>query len=95
MFTAKNMKWITAGLEGLLAIPIVGGLFIVSFGYFPLIIMLALHIFTLVISNKEKFTRVGSIVGIITSVVAWIPFVGWFMHLITAVILIFEAAKEK
>lgn len=94
MSSAKTMKWITAGLEGFLAIPIIGGFFVISFGYFPLIIMLALHIVTLVLSNKDRTTGAGSILGIITSIIAWIPFIGWFMHLITAVVLVLEAVKK-
>lgn len=95
MSSAKTMKWITAGLEGFLAIPILGGIFVISLGYVPLVIMLALHIVTLVLSNKNRTTGAGSILGIITSVVAWIPFIGWFMHLITAFILVLEALKEE
>jgi hypothetical protein len=57
--------------------------------------MLVLHIVTLVISVNEKSGKTGSIVGIITSCIAWIPFVGMIMHLISALLLLIDAAKKE
>ncbi|WP_409342279.1 hypothetical protein [Paenibacillus sp. MBLB4367] len=94
MPTSKLMKWITGGLEALLGIPFLGGLIVLSLSWVPLIIMLVLHIVTLVISVNERSGKAGSVVGIITSCIAWIPFVGMIMHLITAVLLLIDAAKK-
>jgi hypothetical protein len=57
--------------------------------------MLVLHIVTLVISVNEKSGKTGSIAGIITSCIAWIPFVGMIMHLISALLLLIDAAKKE
>lgn len=97
MKTYKILQWITGGCEAFLAIPFIGGTFVIGNAYVPLFVMLALHIVTLAYANKEakiSFQRAGSILGIITSVVAWFPFVGWFMHSITAIVLLINAARK-
>ncbi|MFH1054194.1 MAG: hypothetical protein V1740_07280 [Candidatus Woesearchaeota archaeon] len=57
--------------------------------------MLVLHIVTLVLCNKAKAKRSGSILGIITSVLGWIPFVGWGLHVATAIMLWLSFAKKQ
>lgn len=89
------LKWITGGLEGIVGIPFLGGLLVLSTMWAPLYILLALHIITLVFSIREKQHVHGSILGIITSCIAWIPFVGMVMHIITAVFLLLDAYKES
>ncbi|MGM7702979.1 hypothetical protein ACSVDE_14710 [Pseudalkalibacillus sp. Hm43] len=101
MKTYKILQWITGGCEALLAIPVLGGAFVIGNGYVPLFVMLGLHILTLIYASKEAsigFQRAGSILGIITSAIAWIPFIGWFMHSLTAIVLLISAIfsdKEK
>lgn len=63
--------------------------------WIPLFIMLALHIVTLVFCSNENQSKAPSIVGIVTSCVGWIPFVGWVMHVVSAVLLLVSAAKAK
>lgn len=92
---SRIMKWITGGLEIFLAIPIVGGAVVIGLAYTPLVIMLALHIVTLVLSSKNGETKYGSIVGIVTSCIAWIPFVGWIMHVVSGILLMVSAAQNK
>lgn len=89
------MKWITGGLEAFLAIPVLGGIIIVRLLWIPLAIMLVLHIVTLVLTKKDGGASAGSILGIVTSCVGWIPFVGWVMHILTAVFLMIGAAKPE
>lgn len=43
--------------------------------------------------RKEKIH--GSILGIITSCIGWIPIVGMIMHIITAVFLLIDAYKSS
>ncbi|MBD7942767.1 hypothetical protein MKZ20_06605 [Psychrobacillus sp. FSL K6-2684] len=94
MSNTKILKWVTGGLEALLGIPVLGGIIIMSFLWIPLVIMLALHIVTLIITKKEGGeTTTGSILGIVTSCIGFIPIVGMIMHIITAVILMLEASK--
>jgi hypothetical protein len=94
MTTSRILKWITGGLEAVLGFPVVGGVIVIGFLYTPLALMLALHIITLVFSRKEGYKSTGSVLGIVTSCVAWIPLVGMIMHIITAIFLMQDAAKE-
>ncbi|WP_047984198.1 hypothetical protein [Ornithinibacillus californiensis] len=94
MSTSRIMKWVTGALEALLAIPVLGASIIVGLLWTPLLIMLALHIVTLVLTKKDGGSTVGSILGIVTSCIAWIPFVGWIMHILSAIFLMIGAAKQ-
>lgn len=91
----RNWKWATGGLEAVLAIPVVGGLVIMANGYSPLLIMLVLHAVALFLSIRQGKSKIGHSFGIATSCLGWIPFLGWTLHLVTAVILIVEAVKDK
>lgn len=61
----------------------------------PLGFMAILHIITLLIALNAGRSLTGSILGIITSVIGWIPFVGMIMHWITALVLITNAFRGK
>ncbi|WP_078413097.1 hypothetical protein [Priestia abyssalis] len=62
----------------------------------PLLLLTAiLHIVTLILSIKENEKRHGSILGIVTSVLAWIPFLGMVMHIASTIVLMMDAAKTK
>lgn len=94
MSSAKLLKWVTGAMEAFLGMPFIGGVMVVSYLYLPLMVMLILHIITLVYCNQEKLDKAPSTLGIITSCIAWIPFVGMIMHLLTAAFLLSTAAKE-
>lgn len=81
-------------MEAFLGIPILGGLFVISTGYTPLWVMLAVHIVTLLLSSKENTVRIGSVLGIITACLAWIPVLGMLLHILTAVVLLLNALFE-
>lgn len=93
MSSSKVLKWVTGGLEAILGIPILGATIVLSFLWIPLFVMLILHIITLVITKKEGGSTTGSILGIVTSCIAWIPFVGMIMHILTAIFLMIDASK--
>lgn len=88
---STTLKWVAGGLEAFFGIPLIGGTIIISLVWTPLVIMLALHIVTLIISSKENQNTHGSIMGIITSCVGWIPVVGMVMHILTAIVLMRDA----
>ncbi len=92
--TSRLMKFVTGGMEAFLGIPILGGLFIMGTGYTPLWVMLILHIVTLLLAAKENTVKLGSILGIITSCLAWIPILGMLMHILTAIVLLMNAVFE-
>ncbi|MEN2466346.1 hypothetical protein [Ornithinibacillus sp. FSL M8-0202] len=93
MSTSRIMKWITGGLEALLGFPILGATIIVGLLWTPLLVMLVLHIITLVLTQRDGGASTGSILGIITSCIGWIPFVGMIMHILSAIFLMINAAK--
>lgn len=91
----KILKWIAGGIEAFLSIPILGASIILSLLWIPLAIMLALHITILVFCKKEDLPITGNILGIIASALGWVPFVGWIMHILTAIFVMIEASKIK
>lgn len=94
MSNSRVMKWVTGAFEIFLGIPVIGGLFIIGTWYIPLFVMLVLHIITLVLSSSNREPKYGSVLGIVTSLVAWIPFVGMILHIITGILLMVTAAKK-
>jgi hypothetical protein len=86
---------VSGGLEALLGVPVLGGTIILGMAWTPLGAMLVLHIVTLIFSLREDENKHGSILGIVTSAIGWIPFVGMIMHIITAVILLIDAARAN
>lgn len=81
-------------MELFLAIPVLGGLLVVNSAYTILFFMLIFHIVTLVLSVTNRESYYGSILGIVTSVIGWIPIVGWLMHLISGIFLMITAAQQ-
>ncbi|TGA99857.1 hypothetical protein E4665_02610 [Sporolactobacillus shoreae] len=95
MKTSRILKWVSGGFEALLGFPILGGSIIIGMLWTPLLIALALHIVTLIFSIQDRTRYHGSVLGIITSIIGVIPFVGMIMHIITAVLLFVNAGTEK
>lgn len=96
MSVSRILKWLTGGLEAILGVPLLGATIVIGTAYVALPIMLVLHIITLVLTKKDNGQTTGSVLGIITSCVGWIPFVGMVMHILSAVFLMIDAAaKDK
>ena len=83
--------WSTARILRL--IPVLGGSIVVLFAWVPLGVMLILHIITLIFSVNTNEAKAGSIIGIITSLLGAIPFVGWALHLVSAIVLLIGTIK--
>jgi hypothetical protein len=92
--TVKTLKWVTGGLEAILGIPILGGSIVIGLGWTPLLVMLIFHIVVLVLSKKVGVKAHGNILGIVTSAIGWIPIVGMFMHMLSAVFILIDAARK-
>lgn len=95
MSAARIMRLVTGAAEAFLGIPIIGALFIISQGYVPLLVMFILHLITYILSRNNRSTTAGSILGMITSLIAWIPFVGITMHIISAITLLITGALSE
>lgn len=89
------LKWITGIFEALLGVPFLGGAFILSMGWTPLFFMFILHLITLIFAHKEGYAKGGSILGLVTSFIGVIPVVGMIMHIITAIVLLIDAATSN
>lgn len=94
MSVSRILKWVTGAFEAFLGIPVIGGAFIVSLLWTPLIVMFVLHIVTLVLTKRDGGPATGSILGIVTSCIGWIPFVGMIMHILSAIFLMINAATS-
>ena len=91
---SKNIKLISAIFETILAVPFLGGFFVLMTAWMLLAVGLVLGIVGVIICSKEKTNKSGHILQIITSCIGWIPVIGWLMHLITAVVLWQTWSKE-
>ncbi|WP_274648596.1 hypothetical protein [Paenibacillus humicola] len=94
MTSSRILKVITGLFELALAIPLLGGSLVIASGYSLLGFMFILHLVTLTLSwfNKEPFY--GSVLGVITSALAWIPIVGWMLHLLSGILLLISSAQR-
>jgi hypothetical protein len=93
----KIIKLISAIGETILGIPLLGGLLVICSLWSALLIMMIVHIMAIVFelrTKKKEHKIAGNVWGIITSTLAWIPFVGMILHMITAIILWIEYAQE-
>jgi len=91
---ASALMLITAILEAILGVPILGGTIVIALAYIPLFVMLVLHIISLVFVSKENKSKAGNVLGIITSCLAWIPFLGMALHIASAIVLFVTFAKK-
>lgn len=89
------LKWVSGGLEALLGIPVIGGAFVLSMAWTPLMFMAILHIVTIIFSTRDGQAKAGNILGLITSLLGWIPFVGMIMHIISAILIMVDAYKSN
>lgn len=94
MKNSKKLKMYSAIGESVLGIPVVGGAIVLKLVFIPLAAMFVLHIVTLIHSNREGVDKVGSILGMITNALGWIPVVGMLMHIATAVVLWVSYSKQ-
>jgi hypothetical protein len=88
-------KVVSGLFELILAIPIIGGLIVIGNGYLPLTIVFFLHLTTLIICVAAKHSFKSSVLGMITSLIAWIPVVGWIFHGLTSIALFVSAYQTR
>jgi hypothetical protein len=93
--TSKTLKITALLLELLLAVPILGGIIVMGTSYFALIVMFILHILALVFAVREGSSKLAPIGGIITSGLAWIPILGWLLHVVTFVLYLVDVLSNR
>jgi hypothetical protein len=88
----KLLKWVAFGIEAFLAIPFLGGAFIITSGWTPLFFTGILHAAAIVfLLMSKRMVITGNLLGLAGALLGWIPFLGWFLHLLAAIILFIEA----
>ena len=92
---STTLKWVSGGMELLLGIPVLGAIIVFSTGYSVLFFMAILHIITIVFASRENESKGGNILGLITSLIAWIPLVGMFMHMVSAIVILIDAYRSQ
>jgi hypothetical protein len=73
--------------EGVLSLPILGGVIVLSLLWIPLIYMFLLHTAALIVGYRSKEKMYPSIIGLCAAVLGWIPILGWMLHVCTVVAL--------
>lgn len=91
MKISRIMLLVAAVCELLLAIPLLGGSIVIATGYGVLGFMFLLHLVALVLAARDRVPFYGPIFGIVTSALAWIPFLGWALHLASGIVLLINA----
>src|SRR5699024_9725619 len=94
MSVSRILKWVTGSFEAILAIPLIGASIVVGSVYIALAVMLILHIITLVLTKRDGGKTVGSILVIVPSFIVWRPFVGFIMHILSAILLMVNASEK-
>ncbi|MGM9926160.1 MAG: hypothetical protein ACI35R_18085 [Bacillus sp. (in: firmicutes)] len=85
------LKWATFLYEGFLAIPILGGAFVIANGWTPLVIAGVLHAVTIVaMLMNGRAAIAGNAIGLLGAMLSWIPLIGWLFHAVTAFVLFIE-----
>ncbi len=93
--SSLNFKLVAAIFETVLAIPLLGGLLIISSFWLLLVFEVIIGILGVIQANKENKANKGHVLQIITGFIGWIPFLGWLLHLLSATILWLEWNNEK
>lgn len=91
---STGMKWLTGIFEVVLGVPIIGASIIFGTGWTALGVMFILHAITLILTIRDMESKSGPILGLVTSVIGVIPFVGMVLHWITAITLLISAYRE-
>jgi hypothetical protein len=92
---SKYYKIVLALGELLLAVPFLGASIVFSTGWTILGLLMFLHIIGIVLSVSTKQSMSGHIVGVIANLIAFIPFVGMFVHAITGLVLLIQGFTTK
>ncbi|MGE6537697.1 hypothetical protein [Bacillus luti] len=90
----KALKWTTAISHLILILCyLIQGL--VDLKGIPLLIVITLHIITILLSKKEGMNTYAHYIGIVTTLVAFFPYIEIALHTIAAVFLLLDAASTN
>lgn len=95
MSNLRIAKIIALIFQVVLAIPVLGGSIVILSGYSALGAAFVIHLVVFILALKNNGAKLGSIFGIVTSLIAWIPGIGWLFHTITAVFYAVEVLTRR
>jgi hypothetical protein len=95
MKTNQRLQIAGGIIEAILGFPVLGGVFILSHGWLPLLGALVFHIITLVYVVRENGNKTGPVLGIVANMLGIIPFVGWILHITAATFLLTIALGKQ
>lgn len=89
---AKALKWVTFLYEILLSVPLVGGLYVLGKleTIFALLIALVLHLAAWLLLKKNDLPVTANQFGLVSSVLGFVPILGWILHSTTVFLLLIE-----
>lgn len=73
-----------------LAIPLIGGATVLATGYTALTIAFVIHLIVLIFRLFSGRNKTVPIVAMILTLLAWIPVLGWLIHVIIAVLYLID-----
>ena len=88
-------KIIIGIVELFFGIPFIGGLIIIAHAWAPLGTLIFFHVIGLVLAFATDKSKAGSIFGIIGNIIAFIPVVGMFMHILIGIVNVYQGLRNK
>ncbi|EOS8268916.1 hypothetical protein [Bacillus paranthracis] len=89
----QKLKW-TTGIYHLLLLPCYYVFpSLVNLYGIPLLLLIALHITTILLSKKASMNTYPHYIGIIVTLVAFFPYIVIVLHMIAAIFLLLDAAS--
>ncbi|MEF7656592.1 hypothetical protein [Bacillus thuringiensis] len=89
----QALKW-TTGIYHLLLLPCYYVFpSLVNLHGIPLLLLIALHITTILLSKKASMNTYAHYIGIIVTLVAFFPYIDVVLHMIAAIFLLLDAAS--
>ena len=94
-FIVRLYKMILGLVELFFAIPFFGGGFIIAHAYSPLILLVVFHAVGIALANGARKTKGIHILGVIGNMAAFIPIVGWLVHLLVGLGLLISGFNDE
>jgi len=87
MALVKVLRLISAVWESFLAIPMIGGMFIISWAWAPLIASFVLGFVGIIACVSERKSTAGHVLQLIAGLLGFVPVLGWLFHFVAALVL--------
>ncbi|AYC28897.1 hypothetical protein [Paenisporosarcina cavernae] len=89
----RFLLYIALLVEGIMALPILGYIVAAGTAYLLLVVSFVIHVINFMYLSRWGANNRPAIMGIVSSVLGFIPFIGFVLHVIT--FLMYLAAVQK